>query len=52
MADFLGVERQLTEKDLKVDTVSTAPERHKDQIKNYDEVVKTLKGTKYQQLLH
>ncbi|KAJ1431421.1 hypothetical protein B484DRAFT_395504 [Ochromonadaceae sp. CCMP2298] len=53
IADFLlGVDRQPTEKDLKVDTVSTAPERQKDQIKNYAEVVKTLKGIKYQQLLH
>lgn len=31
---------------------STSSKRHKDTIKNYDEVFKTLKGTKYQYLLH
>jgi hypothetical protein len=52
IADFLGMARQLTWKDLRVPTVSTAPASQADQVKNYAEVVKTLHGTKYQSLLH
>ncbi|KAJ1401804.1 hypothetical protein B484DRAFT_457905 [Ochromonadaceae sp. CCMP2298] len=52
IADFLGVDRQLTLKDLRVLTVSTAPESQADQLINYADVVKILTGTKYQGLLH
>ncbi|KAJ1402079.1 hypothetical protein B484DRAFT_405524 [Ochromonadaceae sp. CCMP2298] len=52
IADFLGVDRQLTLQDLRVPTVSTAIESYEDQLSNYAEVVETLNGTKYQGLLH
>ncbi|KAJ1411122.1 hypothetical protein B484DRAFT_455682 [Ochromonadaceae sp. CCMP2298] len=52
IGDFLGVDRQLTLKDLRVPTVSTAPVSQEDQLRNYAEVVKTLNGTKDQGLLH
>ncbi|KAJ1413720.1 hypothetical protein B484DRAFT_435121 [Ochromonadaceae sp. CCMP2298] len=52
IADFLGVDRQLTLTDLRVPTVSTAPESQADQLINYADVVKILNGTKFQGLLH
>ncbi|KAJ1443801.1 hypothetical protein B484DRAFT_414349 [Ochromonadaceae sp. CCMP2298] len=52
IADFLGVDRELTPSDLQVATVSTAPQSQRDQLTNYDEVVRTLTGTRYEGLLH